>query len=167
MSLEPVYKVRQTCCIASMKPQARQGGAVLMIALVMIFVMSILGVSAMRGATLEGQLANNTLQKEITFQSAESSTDILLAQDKVLENMICQPNSTTQTPEADQIEEQNTYTVLEDGGQTHVPGFEIGGPKSARRFIATGFSELPGANTSTTIAQGVVLLGAKDSTGGC
>ena len=121
----------------------------------------------MRGATLEGQLANNTLQKEITFQSAESSTDILLALENSLENIICKPPLTTDTPEASQIEEQNTYTVLEDGGQTHVPGFEIGGPISARRFVATGFSDLPGANTSTTIAQGVVLLGAKDSTGGC
>ena len=156
-----------TLRMGNLNSPSHQSGAVLMIALVMIFVMSILGVSAMRGATLEGQLATNTLQKEITFQSAESSTDIMLALENSLENIICHPPLSTDTPEASQVEEQSTYTVLEDGGQTHVPGFEIGGPISARRFIATGFSDLPGANTSTTIAQGVVLLGAKDTTGGC
>lgn len=148
-------------------PRTRQTGAVLMIALVMIFIMSILGISAMRGATLEGQLASNALEKEITFQAAETSTDMILAVEHVLRDMICQPEKIFQTAEANQIDEQVTETTLEDGGQMHVVGFEIGGPISARRFVATGHSDLPGANTSTTIAQGVVLLGAADPTGGC
>ncbi len=145
-----------------------ESGAVLMVAMVMIFIISILGISAMRGATLEGQLANNSLQKTITFQSAESSTDMLLAVDNVLEDQICADDRTFDMPKANQIaDKQNTSIVLQDGGETLAVGFEIGGPVSARRFVATGSSTLAGANTSTTIAQGVVLLGASDPTGGC
>ncbi len=138
-----------------------------MIAMVMVFVLSILGVSAMRGATLESQLANNALQKQITFQSAESSTDVILGREHSLRDIICQPKETEVLDDFDQIEEQKTITTLEDAGRTHPLWYELNGPVSARRFVVTGFSELPGANTSTTISQGVVLLGASDSTGDC
>jgi hypothetical protein len=147
--------------------QHRQQGAVLMIAMVMIFILSILGISSMRGATLESQLANNSMQKEMTFQSAESSTDVILGREFALRDIICKPKVTEVLTDFDQIEEQKTVTTLEDAGRTHPLWYELNGPVSARRFVVTGFSELPAANTSTTIAQGVMLLGASDNSGDC
>lgn len=148
-------------------PFVAEQGSVLLVALALLLVMSILGVSAMRGATLEGQLANNSVQKEITFHSAETSTDIILAEDKMLIDNICQPPTVTMTDDANQVNGQTTYSTLEDAGATLPVGFEIGGPIGARRFIVTGSSEIPSTNTRTIIAQGVVMLGAVDPTGGC
>lgn len=144
-----------------------QRGAALMVAIVMIFMMTVLGISAMRGATLEGRLASNALQKELTFQAAESSTDLVLARANVLENMICQDDRTIDVPEVNESAAQDTSTLVQDGGRTHPIGYELGGPISARRFVVTGSSALPDASTSTVIAQGVMLIGANDTTGGC
>lgn len=157
----------------SKAPPSCERGAVLMIAMVMIFVLSIIGISSMRGATLETQLANNAIQKEMTFQSAESATDIILTRENSLRDIMCKPAETEVHPSAgtvesvDLVDSQETTTVLQDGGQTNPLWYELNGPVAARRFVVTGTSELPGANTSTTIVQGVMLLGAKDSTTSC
>ncbi len=52
----------------SFKP-ARQGGSVLMVAMIMLFMLSILGVAAMRGASLEGQLASNSRKLPFRLQN--------------------------------------------------------------------------------------------------
>ena len=149
---------------------ARQDGAVLMIAMIMIFILSILGVAAMRGASLEGQLASNSVHKEITFQAAESASDSVFSTDGKLESMICKDETETLSQNIlGQSSDQITDSVLEYGGQTVLLGNSINGPISNRRFVVTGTSSLPGVNTSTTIVQGMVLRGAADNsgTGGC
>jgi Tfp pilus assembly protein PilX len=146
----------------------QQHGAALMVAMVMIFMMSILGISAMRGASLEGQLASNALQKELTFQAAESATDLILSQDNTLENIICQPEIVGMSlPSLNQSSSQQTTAGIRDGGSTNPIGYSLGGMIGARRFVVTGSSALPDAATQTTIRQGVVLLGASAPEGDC
>ncbi|MEE9320311.1 MAG: PilX N-terminal domain-containing pilus assembly protein [Granulosicoccus sp.] len=150
------------------KVPGHQRGAALMVAMVMIFMMSVLGVSAMRGASLEGQLASNALQKEMTFQAAESATDLILAQDNTLEDIICQPEIIGMNlPSLNQSSSQQTTADLRDGGSTNPIGYSLGGMIGARRFVVTGNSALPDASTQTTIRQGVVLLGASAPEGDC
>ena len=146
----------------------RERGSVLMVAMIMIFMLSILGVSAMRGASLEGQLASNAVHKEITFQAAESASDAVLAIDGKLESIICDDDSQTMAQDAlGQSAEQQTESVLEYGGRTAAMGYSLGGPISARRFVVTGTSSLPDVHTSTTIVQGMLLIGAADDSGDC
>jgi hypothetical protein len=147
---------------------ARQRGSVLMVAMIMIFMLSILGVSSMRGASLEGQLASNAVHKEITFQAAESASDAVLAIEGKLESVICSDtDESIDQNELGQSTEQVTGSVLAYGGQTAAMGYSLGGPIGARRFVVTGTSSLPDVSTSTTIAQGVVLIGAADASGAC
>ncbi len=149
---------------------SRQSGAVLMVAMIMLFILSILGVAAMRGASLEGQLASNSVHKEITFQAAESASDSVFSTEGKLESMICNDEKETLSQNIlGQSPDQITDSVLEYGGQTLVLGNSVNGPISNRRFVVTGTSSLPGVNTSTTIVQGMVLRGAADNsgTGGC
>ncbi len=147
---------------------ARQRGSVLMVAMIMIFMLSILGVSAMRSASLEGQLASNAIHKEITFQSAESASDAVLAINGKLESIICKDDEET-LPQNNlgQSDDQITESVLEYGGRAAAMGYSLGGPVSARRFVVTGTSSLPDVHTSTTIAQGMLLIGAADESGDC
>ncbi|MGQ7844114.1 pilus assembly PilX family protein [Granulosicoccus sp. 3-233] len=147
---------------------ARQQGSVLMVTMIMIFMLSILGVSAMRGASLEGQLASNAIHKEVTFQAAESASDAVLAINGKLESIIC--NDTDETLSQNnlgQSAQQVTEAVLEYGGRAAAMGYSLGGPVSARRFVVTGTSSLPDVHTSTTIAQGMLLIGAADDSGDC
>ncbi len=149
-------------------PHKRESGSVLMVAMIMIFMLSILGASSMRGASLEGQLASNAVHKEITFQAAESASDAVLAIEGKLESIICSDTDEQfdQNP-LGQSSDQITGSVLEYGGRAAAMGYSLGGPVGARRFIVTGSSSLPGVHTSTTIVQGVLLIGAADNSGGC
>jgi Tfp pilus assembly protein PilX len=144
----------------------RQSGAALLVSLVLIFMLTVLGISAMRGATLENQLASNASHKQLTFQAAESAADSVLAIDDItneqaLENIICVPDpvkfNLTKLSAENKVE---TSVELQYGGQSLPTGWTLGGPVGGRRFVVTGESTIPGASTSTRIAQGVVAVGA-------
>lgn len=47
-------------------------------AMILIFMLSIMGVSSMQGSTLERRMASNSIQTATTFQGAESTTEIAL-----------------------------------------------------------------------------------------
>lgn len=53
-------------------PRARERGAALVIALVMLLILTILGITAMNTASLEGKMAGNTQEQNQAFQAAES-----------------------------------------------------------------------------------------------
>lgn len=142
-----------------------QQGAALMVSMVLIFMLTILGISAMREATLEGQLAANSIQKEITFQSAESATDIVMAIEDSANAMspvavICKPKKEFDMNNLSVPDVQETKVSVEYGGQSLPVGYSLGGQVGGRRFVVTGESNLPGVSTSTRIAQGIIEIGA-------
>lgn len=146
----------------------RQRGVALMVALIMITLVSILGLSAMRGAAIESQLASNSVLKELTFQSAESASDVVMAEASTLENLICQPPIIErELPEVNLHDEQRTTVDIEYSGFTNSIGFSLGSSVGVRRFVISGNSEIAGVSTGTTISQGVILVGAATSGGEC
>jgi type IV pilus assembly protein PilX len=54
-------------------PQSRQTGAVLIIVLVMLLVLTILGVSSLTTSSLEQKMAGNSRDRHIAFQAAEAA----------------------------------------------------------------------------------------------
>jgi len=56
----------------------RQHGGALLVSIIMIFMMSILGISTMRGSTIERRMADNSVATNTNFQIAESSTEMSL-----------------------------------------------------------------------------------------
>ncbi len=145
----------------------QQRGAALLVSMVLIFMLTVLGLAAMRDSTLEGQLASNAVHKEVTFQSAESATDIVLAiddasDDKAIEKVICADNTQFDLAQLSRDQVQTTIVTIEYAGQSLPTGWSLGGPVGGRRFIVSGESTLTNANTSTRITQGVVAIGAVD-----
>ncbi len=57
----------------SFEERVRQRGAVLFISMMLLLVMTVLGFSAMKNATLEAKIANNFNQRSVTFQAADSA----------------------------------------------------------------------------------------------
>ena len=148
--------------------QQKQQGAALLVSLVMIFILSLLGLTSMRSSTLETRMASNSIEKDITFQAADSASEIVLEVEQNLADVIC-----TDTPMQTQItninHDENLQTVAEVayGGESVAVGYSLDSGFSALRFTATGTSTMTETGTSTSITQGVMILGAKGNGGGC
>jgi len=64
----------------------KQQGAVLVMALVMLTVLTLIGVSSMSSSTLELKVAGNTQQHDTAFQAAQSVIDIASSEDPLNTN---------------------------------------------------------------------------------
>ncbi len=145
-----------------------QSGAALLVSLVFIFMMTVIGISAMQGATLEGQLANNAIQKELTLQAAEAASNARLNKPDSLEESICIEDPIGLAfGNLKQSDEQQTDSEVLYGGRANPVGYSLGGPIGARRFVVTGTSSIDSINTSSRVSQGVILIGASDMGGDC
>jgi type IV pilus assembly protein PilX len=71
-----------------------QSGVALIVALILLVVMTLLGLGAMRSATLEEKMATNTFDRSLSFQAAEST----LRQAEALLNLV--PPASPPTPVA-------------------------------------------------------------------
>lgn len=138
----------------------KQRGGALMISLVMIFMMSLMGISAMRSATLEKRMATNSVQKATTLQAAESATEIALGNTDTLAGAFTAQG----TPYGPQIS-LNTNTSLSIDAAVHFVGMgaainnSIGsGGFSALRFEATGNASIPSVQARSSIVQGAYRL---------
>lgn len=56
-----------------LNPRSRQRGAVLIVSLIVLLVVTMIAVSSMRGTVLEEKMAGNTRDRNVAFQTAESA----------------------------------------------------------------------------------------------
>jgi len=54
---------------------SRQHGGALLVAMIMLFMLSVMGISVMQSSTLERQMVFNAIQSRTAFQAAESTTE--------------------------------------------------------------------------------------------
>jgi len=141
----------------------KQQGAALLVSLLFIFMMTIVGVTAMEDATLENKLATNAIQKEMTLQAAEAASNDKLNEPNSLENAICDDTPEwNDLPHLKQNAEQVTRAQVQYSGRANPVGYSLGGPIGARRFVVHGESSIDGGKTSTRVSQGVEYIGAND-----
>lgn len=81
--------------------KTHQSGAVLIIALVMLLLMTIVGVSAIKGSNLQELMAGNVRDKQVSFQAAEAS----LRDAEAAVNTVNPPNIGVTVGFVDQIDE--------------------------------------------------------------
>lgn len=56
-----------------LQTKRQQKGAVLLVALVMLLLLTIIGVASMRGTSLQENMANNLKERQLAFQGAEAA----------------------------------------------------------------------------------------------
>ncbi len=148
-------------------PLHKQSGAALMVSLMLIFTMSLLGISAMRSGSLNSRMVTNALEKDLTLQVSESASDIALADQVALVGAVCSPTAipvdVTELDEANVITSVATVTYE---GQTIAPGWSSG-LVSAIRYTASATSTLAASGTNTQTSQGTYYIVPKDSSGAC
>ncbi len=136
----------------------REKGAALVVALVLVLVSTLLGVSAMQTSDIEAQLANNTRFQQISFRAAEAAADRLLTIDNIVtlaNNPALEVTSTTSIETAVSVTAE--FEALGDGPAT---GYSLGGQNGFRalKFFAIATASMENVDSTSGVIQGVERL---------
>jgi len=135
-------------------------GAALLVAMVMIFLLSLMGLSSMRSATLEKKMVSNAVQARDVFQAAESSNEIAL---NSFDNLTQAFNSASGNIVIDTtirtdigLQSQVTLRYVGEGNATGASLSAMQGANSfdALRFVAEGVAKVDAIRASRRIDQG-------------
>lgn len=139
----------------------QQGGA-LMITLVLLFMMSIMGVSSMRSATLEKRMSGNAVHLSTTRQAAESVTELVLGNTNNLEAALSSGIGVTTSPAVnlDSHEALTTDAALTYKGLGPPIGNSLGVNSgfAAIRFEAAGKGEITSVEAQSILVQGAYRI---------
>lgn len=140
------------------RPPAGERGAALLVAMIMVFMLSLLGVSAMRGSTMEGRMADSAIQTSTVFQAAESATEMALNDSENLARAF-ELNGTTLDVDVslkaqEGLASDATLTYIGDGVAF---GFSFGQGSNnfqSLRFDADGVAGIDAVRASSSVTQG-------------
>jgi len=142
---------------------SRQGGAVLIVSLMLLLVLTIIGVTSMSSSNMEEKMAANTMNYNITFHASESAVNAALEDTESLAQSI-----TSSTPITVNINlgDSSVTSAAEISylGAGIAVGYSLGENASAfssYRFDATGTGSKTSTNATTVTSQGVRRIGPK------
>lgn len=136
----------------------KQKGAVLVMALVMLTVLTLIGVSSMSSSTLELKVAGNTQQHDIAFQAAQTIIDIAASEDPMNTNNY----QVFVTDPANPLFEQNINYASADGEATaQAATFWVGCKKNIGSSLEEG--KAPASNFFNVRATGQTITGSSSS----
>lgn len=139
-----------------------QKGSVLLVALILVLVSALLGVSVMQSSNLESQLTNNVRFEQTTFRTAEAAVESLLTTDNIFflaSNQDDTVNSTQSIEPAVQVE-----AYFELLGVAPAIGYSLGGTNGFQniKFKATSVASVESVNSAKKIIVGVKRLAIAD-----
>jgi type IV pilus assembly protein PilX len=136
-------------------PARRARGAALPVALILLLIFTLFGVSTLGNATLDLRVAANAQNQSQAFQAAERGVDVAMATTVPDTTQAVTNFTPIVTPEGDRIDYEMRFD--EDNGVTDVPtgGFSLG---AGVGFQAMHF-ELAATATSTRGATAAVTQG--------
>ncbi|MFK7852764.1 MAG: PilX N-terminal domain-containing pilus assembly protein [Granulosicoccus sp.] len=135
-----------------------ESGAALVVALILVLVSTLMGVSAMQVSDVENQLVNNTKYRQVTFRAAEAAGEQLFT----MPNLITLANDFSATVEStNSIDPKVTVSAsLQPFGEGPATGYSLGGQNgfSSLKFASNATATLPAVDSSSTVVQGVQRL---------
>ena len=134
----------------------KQNGAALMVAMVMIFMLTVMGLKAMRSSNLDRRMTANAIQSSITFQAAESATELVLNDPANMNAAL--KGKVKMSPELSAAPELLIGVDFEYVGDGTASGYSLG--TNSGGFIALRYEALGTATINTTNAESNVLQGA-------
>ena len=136
----------------------RQHGAVLVMALVMLTVLTLIGVSSMSSSSLELRVAGNTQQHDIAFQVAQTVIDIAASEDPMNTNNYQVFKIDPADPTFEQI---INYTSLDGKASAQAATFWVGCKKNIGSSLEEG--KAPYSNFFNVRATGMTITGSSSS----
>jgi len=144
-------------------PQSKQTGASLIVALVLISVSALVGISVMQNGGLAEQLVSNDQYRQVAFRAGESAAGVILNQDNIA--TLSQNNSNSCLNSTDSIETHIAVTTelcpsgfgLAEGFRIGegIPGFQMS------HFYATSSASIDGVEARNTVVRGAQHLSVK------
>ncbi len=142
--------------------QAKQQGVALLVALLVIFMLSVMGVSALKSSSIERRMTSNAIESATTFQAAESATDIILNDsDNLSLAWAYDGDPYRQAPKLASAGELRINVDLIYVGDGVAPGFSLGQTSNgfmSLRFDALATAELGEYEAESNIAQGAYRI---------
>jgi type IV pilus assembly protein PilX len=136
----------------------KQQGAVLVMALVMLTVLTLIGVSSMSSSTLELKVASNTQQHDIAFNAAQTVIDITASEDPMNTNNY----QVFITDAANPLFEQIINYASADGEATaQAATYWVGCKKNIGSSLEEG--KAPASNFFKVRATGQTITGSSSS----
>ncbi len=133
-----------------------QQGATLFVAMIMLVIISLIGVTALKNASVEEQMSANLYQKNMTFQASESAVESTINNTALLTSVLTSNTPVTQPVNVNipQTTAQVTYSTVGTG-----PCFGCTmGVFTNQRLMITSTGEIPSLNARTTTVHGVVRM---------
>ena len=134
----------------------KQQGTTLLVALIILVVITLIGVTAMKNANIDEQMASNLYQKNLTFQASESAVESTINDSTLIQQAI---NSNTPVTQAVTVPIPNTTATVSYSAVGS--GLAVGSSAnlfSGTRFMITATGEIPDLNARTVTVHGVVRL---------
>lgn len=145
-----------------MKNFRSQTGGALLVAMVMIFMLSIMGISVMRSSTLEHRMAVNAIRSAATFQAAESASNLAINGHKNMTAAQQMGINGRYIVSQESVDPSKTNLVsnssLSFTGEAALPEGFSGGEFESLYFIATGISTMSNSGTQSTVEQGAYRI---------
>ena len=141
------------------KKHNAQKGIVLISSLIMLLVMTMIGVSAMRGSALEERMSANDMNHNKVFQAAESATELAISNTANLSGALngSAVNVTVTMPDPT-VSSEAEVEFLAKGPAL---GFEMGDDNSivAYHFDVQGTGEIEAVDAQAVTSSGIWVLG--------
>lgn len=139
----------------------QQSGAVLLVSLLMLLVMTIIGITTMNTARLEEKMAANSMNMNKSLQASESAVDAALND---VNNLVTVLNTGASLTVNVNLGDPfvSASAIITYKGATNAPGFSLGnnqGSFSTYQFETIGTGSVPSANATTVTGQGVYRVG--------
>jgi len=135
---------------------AKQQGATLFVALIILVLVSLIGVTAMKNANVEEQMASNLYQKNLTFQASESAVESTINNTTLIAQAM---SSNVPIQQNVQVPIPNTTATVSYASAG--AGMAVGSSAnlfSGMRLMITATGQIPNLNARTVTVHGVVRL---------
>ena len=136
----------------------KQQGAVLVMALVMLTVLTLIGVSSMSSSTLELKVAGNTQQHDTAFQAAQTLIDITASDDPVNTNNYQVFKTDPMAPGYEQV---INYASIDGKATAQATTIWVGCKKNIGSSLEEG--KAPASNFFNVRATGMTVTGSSSS----
>ncbi len=134
----------------------KQQGATLFVALIILVVVTLIGVTAMKNANVEEQMSSNLYQKNLTFQASESAVE------STINNFaLIQAAMTSNVPVVQNVDVPIPNTTATVTYASAGSGMAVGSSAnlfSGMRLMITATGQIPDLNARTVTVHGVVRL---------
>ncbi len=133
-----------------------QQGVTLLVAMVILILVSLIGVTALKNASVEEQMSANLYQKNLTFQASESAVESTI-NDKNLQRQVLTSATSVSSVVPVNIEHTTATVNYKSNGLGAPPNGNSFGAFAGARIMITSTGESTDSSTRTRTVHGIVI----------